>query len=504
MEEEQQQETNSATTVSSFPKENNDDGEKKNKISNEEAMQKSEKALDDAIYYVLRDLELVWHNCFTYNEEGSAIYQMAQVQRRKCQMIRISCIDAFLPEDVKKRIDDYAATCEKKRMEKTAQEPQSSLLISKGSTKRRRASGKQCGDVDTAHQASGMDENTNKRHQIEVRMSYGGTSHAVGVFNTKTNMIVQKYTTLNNACKACCYINQELGYDAEICIKEHNVKQTVRSSSADPSQTLFGFWGTAGCLWVIIVVTPPPISSLLGPKKEFTLVERIRKDWQEFYVSIHEAYQSVAVDKPKEPVTLKDFRQKLDGEIAECISCKWRILRRGDETAASTTTGGCDFGEAENNDADTKISGEGSSLVSLPVVQEEEPTTVGFSLGGNGYFLEDGLETTLSTSNIIIYKEDIMSGAMLGGFETLGAAYQHWLNTCKGAIVAPTDSGDVTFFREHYANGYRTVDAIQWKPVPPLSPSSLDKRKGGNRAMTDRYHVDPDDEQDDTLYVYIR
>eukprot|EP00957_Ditylum_brightwellii_P009402 710894-Ditylum_brightwellii.AAC.1 len=55
MEEEQQQETN-ATTLSSFPKENNEDGEKKNKISNEEAMQKSEKALDDAIYFVLRDL----------------------------------------------------------------------------------------------------------------------------------------------------------------------------------------------------------------------------------------------------------------------------------------------------------------------------------------------------------------------------------------------------------------------------------------------------------------
>eukprot|EP00957_Ditylum_brightwellii_P031400 2380524-Ditylum_brightwellii.AAC.1 len=153
MEEEQQQETNSATTLSSFPKENNNDGEKKNKISNEEAMQKSEKAVDDAIYYVLRDLKLVWHNCFTYNEEGSAIYQMAQVQR---------------------------LTCEKKHMAKAAQELQPSLLVSNDGTKQRRTSGKQCGDVDTEHQTSGMDKNTNKRHQIEVCTSYGGTSHAVG------------------------------------------------------------------------------------------------------------------------------------------------------------------------------------------------------------------------------------------------------------------------------------------------------------------------------------
>eukprot|EP00957_Ditylum_brightwellii_P055255 4188313-Ditylum_brightwellii.AAC.1 len=122
-----------------------------------------------------------------------------------------------------------------------------------------------------------------------------------------------------------------------------------------------------------IVVTPPPISSLLGPKKEFMLVERIREDWQEFYASIHKAYQSVAVDKPKQLVTLKEFGQKLDSA----------------KEVASTTTGGCDFGEAENNDADTKISGEGSSLVSLSVVLEKEQTTVGFSLGGNGDILED-------------------------------------------------------------------------------------------------------------------
>eukprot|EP00957_Ditylum_brightwellii_P001247 97566-Ditylum_brightwellii.AAC.1 len=84
---------------------------------------------------------------------------------------------------------------------------------------------------------------------------------------------------------------------------------------------------------------------------------------------------------------LKEFWQKLDnakaGKIVECTSCKWRILQHGDEIAASTMTSGCEFGKAENNDADTKISGEDSSFVSLPVVQEEEPTTVGFSLGGN-------------------------------------------------------------------------------------------------------------------------
>eukprot|EP00957_Ditylum_brightwellii_P047985 3644128-Ditylum_brightwellii.AAC.1 len=62
-----------------------------------------------------------------------------------------------------------------------------------------------------------------------------------------------------------------------------------------------------------IVVAPPPISSLLGPKKELTLVDYICKDWQEFYVSIHKAYQSVAVDTPKELVMLKEFWQKLDG-----------------------------------------------------------------------------------------------------------------------------------------------------------------------------------------------
>ena len=40
---------------------------------------------DDVIVAVLRDIELVWHNCFTFNLEGSSVYRMAEVQRRKYQ-----------------------------------------------------------------------------------------------------------------------------------------------------------------------------------------------------------------------------------------------------------------------------------------------------------------------------------------------------------------------------------------------------------------------------------
>eukprot|EP00957_Ditylum_brightwellii_P195286 14878445-Ditylum_brightwellii.AAC.1 len=87
-----------------------------------------------------------------------------------------------------------------------------------------------------------------------------------------------------------------------------------------------------------------------------------------------------------------------------------------------------------------------------------------------------------------------MPGAILGGFETLEATYQDWLNTCKGTIVAHTDSSDVTFSQKHYVNGYCTIDAIQWKPVPPLSSSSLDKRESDNHATADCDPVHPDNE----------
>jgi len=41
------------------------------------------RGLSIAILSILKDIELIWHNCFTYNLEASAIYRMAVVQRRQ-------------------------------------------------------------------------------------------------------------------------------------------------------------------------------------------------------------------------------------------------------------------------------------------------------------------------------------------------------------------------------------------------------------------------------------
>ena len=45
-------------------------------------------SFDDVITAVLKAIELVWHNCYTFNFDGSAIYRMADVQRRRARAMQ--------------------------------------------------------------------------------------------------------------------------------------------------------------------------------------------------------------------------------------------------------------------------------------------------------------------------------------------------------------------------------------------------------------------------------
>ena len=71
--------------------------------------------LENVALAVLKDIELVWHNCFIFNLEGSAVYRMAEVQKRRALSIQQRSFDHFLSEKMKQDLADYAASCEKER-----------------------------------------------------------------------------------------------------------------------------------------------------------------------------------------------------------------------------------------------------------------------------------------------------------------------------------------------------------------------------------------------------
>ena len=73
-------------------------------------------SMDDIVAKVLKDLELVWHNCFTYNYEGSAVYRMAEVLRRRGTMIRKRSFNHKLSEKVKIDVEKFVLDMENARV----------------------------------------------------------------------------------------------------------------------------------------------------------------------------------------------------------------------------------------------------------------------------------------------------------------------------------------------------------------------------------------------------
>jgi hypothetical protein len=172
---------------------------------------------DDVLVAVLQDVELVWHNCFTFNYEGSSIYRMAEVQRRKYQKIRKRSIDHLLSDEAKQRVDEFASEYQKERNKMVRVAKDASVLP----TLERRTS--------------------NGRNKITVSQSKGGTNRLVAVLDPETGLLVKIYSTLKSSCLAALFL-VGLGYPVEFSgLLEKNVKSIIRKSPQDPTLLLFGY-----------------------------------------------------------------------------------------------------------------------------------------------------------------------------------------------------------------------------------------------------------------------
>jgi hypothetical protein len=73
--------------------------------------------INHVILAVLKDVELVWHNCFTYNEAGSAVYRMGQVQRHKFITLVVCSVTQDLDDSVVAQLDRYVKGLEQSRID---------------------------------------------------------------------------------------------------------------------------------------------------------------------------------------------------------------------------------------------------------------------------------------------------------------------------------------------------------------------------------------------------
>jgi len=394
------------------------------KIVNGEYAEKYRENLcwDDVLVAVLRDIELVWHNCFTFNFEGSSIYRMAEVQRRKYMRIRKRSFDFLLSSEAKQRVDAYVSECELERS-KVARAPMPSTA----------------------------DRRSNGRHKITIGRSKKNNK-IVAVLDPDTGLLVKMYSSFKGAKLAARFL-VGLGHPVEYpSFSEYFFGKLVPTMTEDPSLRLFGYrWLYMEDLVNGKVMFGTPEASGLGATSLDTVEVKIGNNSYAF-LSIEEA--ASWANLPAE-VSVAEIRRKLSempyGEWTTIGGLSWRKLEQKGQQKDVPTPGVHSQIPRPGENGDASLA---DKCLIVDVSKHPFPTNVAF------------------------VKEDLITRRALIGFESASAAHEDWLTTRENSPVCPVDEPtEFRYFAAYYLDGERNIDGIIWRtlrePGPDLDASTL-------------------------------
>lgn len=172
-------------------------------------------SFEAAIIAALKDVELVWHNCFLYNALDSAVYRMAGVLRRRASGIRKVSFDHLLSAEVKSAVGEYVSLCEKERLQ---------LLLTQRPKNLAEAKALQ------AKQPKG-------KYKMFVNSKHA-TTKKVAIFDPSTGRIVKAYSSVKNAAVAHSHL-VKLGHECEWT--DPDILKLVNRSPSDPKCLIFGY-----------------------------------------------------------------------------------------------------------------------------------------------------------------------------------------------------------------------------------------------------------------------
>mmetsp|Transcript_22245 Transcript_22245/g.39138 ORF Transcript_22245/g.39138 Transcript_22245/m.39138 type:complete len:484 (-) Transcript_22245:202-1653(-) len=133
----------------------------------------------------------------------------------------------------------------------------------------------------------------------------------------------------------------------------------------------------------------------------------------------------------------------------------------------------CEWALSQNNARSHIVGSEDPSkpLFGYQWVPTEKLTRGNFKL--KPYFRSDDLMSP-TPNNIMILKEDTVSGVLLRGFESNESAYQDWVVEKSGSFNARVDQTDdnseeslPSEFVKHYLDGDKSINGIVWNRVDP-------------------------------------
>jgi len=370
----------------------------------------------------LNDVELVWHNCFMYNSDGSYANRMGKVLRQKYHKYRRCSIDKDLTAEVKNKLGQYLAELNKARKEYFLQ-----------------FSGISASEYDK--------KGDDYCHFIDVPNQRGSLGRIVAVFDPDTFMVIKMYTSQKVAMEAMKYLN--VRHESEFGeLSDFARKQLVKKCTKDPSKVCWGYrwvymddlkkggvvqFGTLQSDGVMnevnktVYFDTQSLPSFSESIESNEFIQRIDKENKSIvFSSIREAYKSIETDVI---IANRPSYQDFEEQIFKCgiknsiniASFEWKWVKRNQDEPKS------------------KIQ---------PIFQEKN------------YRVLPKVENLHAAP---FYKEDLVSGAPMQIFDKLEEAYKDFLETqrleyCKDKA----DNTNIKDFEISYLNGDLNVDGIRW------------------------------------------
>lgn len=373
---------------------------------------------------VLKDIELVWHDCFIFNLEGSAVYRMAEVQRRRALSIQQRSIQDLLSERVKEEQEKYTVELKKEREEfRRLEQP-------------------------VAQRRSSLNTSTQARHKIAGPVQGGSKCRPIAVLDPDTGMIVKIYTSIASASKAINFLFNLKKHRCEFPHKDVQTNDKLRRVSDDcrqhPGVRLFGYrWLFLDDLRNQNVVFPDSEDGL--PKTIRTmLIQMADGDLSYFFNSVEEA-----LSFPGLPTEAPEIRDRLQSLVpgSDYIEIAGRLWRSFDGKSVQRTS---------TDDVVQPASKPASS------------------------------DNVSQLSDVAFEKVDLLYGERnLLGFQTAEAAFEDWRQTIAASIFPYQGPRTMKIFLSFYLYGDRNVDGIRWRSVTRDSKLEEMKTTTGDEKVTE-------------------
>lgn len=391
-------------------------------------------SLHATIVAVLNDIELVWHNCFTFNLPGSAIYRMAEVQRKAAQRIQSKSFDFLLSDEMKQEVQAFVAGCAGAR-----DRPENSSVGEQAPP----TSGQSCLP-------------TKQRNKITVnqRSVVARSRRPVAVLDPDTGLVVKIYTSLQAACAAIEIfrsLKHECELDLDVSELYNKVRLLVRTSSKKPKCRLFGYrW-----LWLDELrsgkVSFPPQNVPLehAPEESHpTSIDNV-------------AVNCADNDNNLQVEIVQGGTTRLFGSIEESISQSGLSMSDAEELRSklrslAPNSGFLDFAgrlwrKLSTSNSPT-IAGDGSVELALELSDQNLLTNGTNSFGAR------------ATGGSSVFKYDTIRGRVMSEFGSVSEAYSDWLMELAtlSASSEHREAISLDAFQSLYLDGERAIGGVKW------------------------------------------